>query len=53
MMPGPGLLERMKTAGQVSAETFLENHADALNETDTVDLPALFAGSGIVDQVAK
>lgn len=48
LMPAPGLLARMKLAGQTAADTFLRDHADALNRRDTVDLPALFAGSGIV-----
>ena len=48
LMPAPGLLARMKLAGQTAADTFLRDHADALNNRDTVDLPALFAGSGII-----
>ncbi|WP_347138944.1 patatin-like phospholipase family protein [Paracoccus sp. SSK6] len=48
LMPAPGLLARMKLAGQTAADSFLRDHADALNTRDTVDLPALFAGSGIV-----
>lgn len=48
LMPAPGLLARMKEAGQVAADSFLANHADALNRRDTVDLSALFAGSGII-----
>ncbi|WP_207102380.1 patatin-like phospholipase family protein [Paracoccus shandongensis] len=48
LTPAPGLLARMKLAGQVAADTFLRDHADALNTRDTVDLPALFAGSGII-----
>lgn len=48
LMPAPGLLARMKLAGQAAADRFLDDHADALNRHDTVDLPALFAGSGIV-----
>ncbi|MDB6178005.1 patatin-like phospholipase family protein [Paracoccus sp. Z330] len=48
MMPAPGLLERMKRAGQAAADRFLEDHADALNRHDTVDLPELLTGSGIV-----
>lgn len=42
MMPEPGLLLRMKRAGQASADSFLKKHADALNNRDTVDLSALF-----------
>ncbi|WCR09434.1 patatin-like phospholipase family protein [Paracoccus stylophorae] len=48
MMPAPGLMARMKEAGQVSADTFLNDHADALNVQDTVDLSELFRGSGVV-----
>ncbi|MTD99066.1 patatin-like phospholipase family protein [Paracoccus sp. YIM 132242] len=48
LTPAPGLLARMKLAGQTAADTFLRDHADALNKRDTVDLPALFAGSGII-----
>ncbi len=48
LMPAPGLLARMKEAGQVAADSFLAKHADALNRHDTVDLPALFAGSGVI-----
>lgn len=48
LMPAPGMLARMKRAGQVAADSFLNDHADALNQRDTVDLPALFTGAGIV-----
>lgn len=48
MMPAPGLLARMKTAGQTAADSFLAEHADALNVQDTVDLSELFVGSGVV-----
>ncbi len=48
VMPAPGLLARMKEAGRAAADAFLDQHADALNERDTVDLPALFRGSGII-----
>ena len=48
LMPAPGLLARMKLAGQTAADAFLRDHADALNNRDTVDLPALFSGSGII-----
>ena len=43
LLPDPGLLSRMKQAGQASADAFLSQHADALNDHDTVDLPALFS----------
>lgn len=42
VMPGPGLLARMREAGQEAADAFLDEHADALNERDSVDLGALF-----------
>lgn len=48
VMPAPGLLGRMKEAGQVAADSFITEHADALNSQDTVDLAGLFTGSGIV-----
>lgn len=48
MMPAPGLLARMKLAGQAAADKFLDDHADDLNLHDTVDLAELFRGSGIV-----
>ncbi|MBU2958584.1 patatin-like phospholipase family protein [Paracoccus sp. 1_MG-2023] len=43
VMPKPGLLESMKSAGQVAADVFLQDHADKLNRTDSFDLQALFA----------
>ncbi|MFV0301036.1 MAG: patatin-like phospholipase family protein [Paracoccus sp. (in: a-proteobacteria)] len=43
LLPNPQMLARMRTAGQVAAETFLTDHADALNDHDSVDLPALFS----------
>ncbi|MDP0929131.1 patatin-like phospholipase family protein [Paracoccus onubensis] len=46
-MPEPGLLVRMKEAGRMAADSFLENHADDLNNRDTVDLAALFAGVSV------
>ena len=48
MMPAPGLLARMKEAGQAAADGFLDEHGDALGDRDTVDLRALFAGSEVV-----
>lgn len=42
VMPGPGLLTRMKAAGQDAADRWLAEHADALGQRDTVDLPSLF-----------
>ncbi len=46
MVPGPGLLARMKAAGQAAADRFLEHHADNLGQRDSVDLPALFGSTG-------
>lgn len=51
VLPDPGMLDRMKAAGQVAAHSFIEEHADALNTRDTVDLAALFNGAGIIDRV--
>lgn len=48
LTPAPGVLGRMKRAGQAAADAFLNDHADALNNRDTVDLAALFTGSGII-----
>lgn len=42
LMPGPGLLSRMKAAGQDAADRWLANNAGALGQRDTVDLPSLF-----------
>lgn len=42
VMPAPGLLARMREAGQDAADAFLEQHADALNDHDSVDLALLF-----------
>ncbi|MFN3274154.1 MAG: patatin-like phospholipase family protein [Paracoccus sp. (in: a-proteobacteria)] len=47
MMPRPGLLDQMKKAGQTAADTFLTEHADKLNEADSFDLSALFAGTTV------
>lgn len=46
LSPAPGLMARMKLAGQAAADAFLNDHADALNTRDSVDLTALFTGSG-------
>ena len=48
MLPGAGLLARMKAAGQAAADDFLSRHAGALNERDTVDLSSLFTVPGLV-----
>lgn len=48
LMPAPGLLARMKLAGQTAADTFLRDHADDLNRRDSVDLPAMLKGSGVI-----
>lgn len=53
LMPAPGMLQRMKAAGQAAADAFLDEHADALNRRDTADLASLFAGSGIVGLEAQ
>lgn len=45
LLPNPGLLGRMKAAGQAAADSFLTQHAGALNRHDTVDLPSLFPAS--------
>lgn len=42
LMPGPGLLIRMKEAGQAAADRFLDEHAQDLGQRDTIDLSALF-----------
>jgi NTE family protein len=42
MMPGPGMLAQMKTAGQVAADRFITDHADKLNNEDSFDLSRLF-----------
>ncbi|TRW97672.1 patatin-like phospholipase family protein [Paracoccus sp. M683] len=44
LMPAPGMLHRMKQAGQAAASAFLDDHADALNHHDSVDLAGLFSG---------
>ncbi len=43
LLPNPQMLERMRKAGQAAADAFLADHADDLNNQDTVDLPALFS----------
>lgn len=53
LAPAPGLLARMKLAGQTAADTFLRDHADALNKRDSFDLPALLAGSGILGDTGQ
>ncbi|WBU65522.1 patatin-like phospholipase family protein [Paracoccus aerodenitrificans] len=42
MLPNPGMLERMFNAGRGSADRFIEQHADDLNQRDSVDMSALF-----------
>ncbi|WBU57865.1 patatin-like phospholipase family protein [Paracoccus sediminicola] len=42
ILPDPGMLERMYEAGKVSADSFLEQHADDINQRDSVDMSALF-----------
>lgn len=53
LLPGPGLLARMRSAGQNAADTFLRNHAGDLNERDSVDLGALFPDARRPDQAAE
>lgn len=43
ILPDPGLLDRMKEAGQQAAHAFIETNADKLNQRDTVDLSELFS----------
>lgn len=42
VMPGPGLLARMKAAGRTAAEMFLGGDAANLGARDSVDLPRLY-----------
>ncbi|MFD1795968.1 patatin-like phospholipase family protein [Paracoccus aurantiacus] len=42
ILPDPGMLERMFTAGKASADSFLDRHADDLNQRDSVDFTTLF-----------
>lgn len=42
ILPGPGMLARMKAAGQAAAEAFLTEHADKLGRADSYDLEAIF-----------
>ena len=42
VLPGPGLLARMKAAGRVAAEAFLAGDADNIGLRDSVDLPRLY-----------
>ncbi|MFV0292546.1 MAG: patatin-like phospholipase family protein [Paracoccus sp. (in: a-proteobacteria)] len=42
ILPNPGMLERMFRAGRTAADTFIEEHADDLNQRDTIDLSAMF-----------
>jgi len=42
LMPRPGLMVAMKSAGQSAADRFLEEHADKLNREDSFDLSSLF-----------
>ena len=42
LLPGPGLIARMKAAGQLAAETFLNGDARNIGQRDSVDLPRLY-----------
>lgn len=42
LLPGPGLIGRMKTAGRLAADTFLSGDARNIGERDSVDLPRLY-----------
>ena len=42
LLPGPGLIGRMKTAGRLAAEKFLSGDARNIGERDSVDLPRLY-----------
>lgn len=42
IMPGPGMLSRMKAAGQAAADRFLTDHADSLGQRDSFDLASIF-----------
>lgn len=42
LLPGPGLIGRMKTAGRLAAEAFLAGDARNIGERDSVDLPRLY-----------
>ena len=42
LVPTAPVLERLKSAGQKAADTFLEQHMDRLGQESTVDLQAMF-----------
>jgi NTE family protein len=42
LTPLPGLMIRLKAAGQVAAETFLANHRGDIGSRSNVDLNGLF-----------
>ncbi|TKW66203.1 MAG: patatin-like phospholipase family protein [Paracoccus denitrificans] len=42
ILPDPGMLARMFTAGQVAADAFIENHADDIGQRDSTDLSSIF-----------
>lgn len=42
LMPGPGLIGRMKTAGRQAAEAFLRGDLANVGSRDSVDLPRLY-----------
>ncbi|SDD78260.1 NTE family protein [Paracoccus isoporae] len=53
LLPNPGMLERMFTAGQASAHRFIEDHADDLGQRDSVDMSALFPRAAAVALVEE
>ncbi len=42
ILPDPGMLARMFTAGQLAADSFIENHADSIGQRDSFDLSSIF-----------
>jgi NTE family protein len=43
ILPDEDVMERLKAAGQASAEAFLSAHADDLGHRSTVDLREMFS----------
>lgn len=42
IMPDPGMLDLMFSAGQTAAHQFIENHADDIGQRDSTDLSSIF-----------
>ncbi|MDO5641527.1 MAG: patatin-like phospholipase family protein [Paracoccus sp. (in: a-proteobacteria)] len=42
VMPDPGMIGRMFSAGRVAADRFLDDHADDLGKRDSTDLSSIF-----------